>query len=1237
MNVYTLGYPASLFEKWAKREMNLYERAKATLECLASYEFGERPIVFISHSLGGLLVKQILKTGYDSSDARWKRIAKNIRLIFFLATPHTGSSLASVFSFCLPRLNSNHIVLLRPGNSELDQLNDAYRKLAPKLKIKTVPFYEMHRTRGGVIIVDKVSADPGVPDTEVLPVDADHETICKPASRTRQVYVSVCRHLSELLQSNLNAPMVSQAGPLRAEISSSRPDPHLTLFEARTELVSGSAGDAAALSAYRTDIVPLLGRQDFVDDMWVWLDRKASVSIRILVGEGGRGKTRLALEVARQASKKGWRTGFLTEPEMTRFLGQQNVSDWRWSQHTLVIVDYAASVFEGLREWLNELANAAREARPNLRILLLERHADGDFGWMASVFGRGENDTSLAKRALLDSGVPLELPPISDSLLRRQIFSTLLSYKRPDLIAPQPGSDPEFDRLLASEKWAGDPLFLMMAGLVAGSEGIKSALALSRTDLAEKIARRELNRVGAIAAANGIDQASGAQSGALGRHLAALTTLASGLSRREARQIIEDEKLRLGSLADTSSVLRALRDALPAEVAGHEIAPIQPDMIGEAALLIWLGPELAFVGLDGYASVERVAKFALDRASAVLIRAAQDFGPSGWDEPIRWLCQLVERPTNDLRDLLMVANRLPDQTVELRSLALNVLQRLVDRFRKEIEGTDGLAAHEKGHDFARAELSELLIDLCIRLQHSEERKEDAVAAAQEAVDILRDLTVRHQDLLPNLARSLQVLGNRLSDVGHFEQALKATENAVMIRRSLAGMRSNTLDFAFAGALEMLGVKQASLGKFEEAAATVTQAVEFYRDLTKAQPDMKERLAAALYNLGKILDGLGRWKEARSIGQEAVDIRRRLAVMRPDQFEPDLARSLNNLSSTLDNLQQHLEALTLSQEAVTIFRRLAGKHPEFFRLELAQTIGNLGNRLVDFGRDEEALAAVQEAAMIFADLMKVQPQIYRKDLAATKVNIARILLRFGRIDEALKQVSDAVAIFRKLEAERPQLFQPDFPTALLTLADVLERLERFQEARTAADEAIDILRAQPSARPSLADALNSLGNILSYLGLRNEALKAGQEAVDLLEALDATEPHVFRPKLAAALANLSPSLKDVGRLGEALDAARKAVDNYRRLVVGAPQVSAFGLALALNTLSKRFADLGQHDQALPPAREAVELLGPMFLQDHAQYARAMSVVVGGYFKSCKALAKRPDERLVKPIIRALRDL
>ncbi|TPQ42812.1 hypothetical protein C2U70_00695 [Bradyrhizobium guangdongense] len=201
VNVYALGYPASLFEKWTMREMSLYERAKATLEYLASYSFGDRPLAFVAHSLGGLLVKQLLKTGSESVDARWRKIAENIRLIVFLATPHTGSSVASALTFCLPRLSSKHVNLLRSGDSELDQLNATYRKLAPQLGIRTVPFYEMHRTKRSALIVDKLSADPGVAETELIPVDADHVSICKPANRHGLVYLSIIGRLSDLLKS----------------------------------------------------------------------------------------------------------------------------------------------------------------------------------------------------------------------------------------------------------------------------------------------------------------------------------------------------------------------------------------------------------------------------------------------------------------------------------------------------------------------------------------------------------------------------------------------------------------------------------------------------------------------------------------------------------------------------------------------------------------------------------------------------------------------------------------------------------------------------------------------------------------------------------------------------------------------------------------------------------------------------------------------------------------------------
>ena|ERR1700693_2252420 len=43
ISVYTLGYPASVLESWAKQEMNLHERANNMLEQLASLASGIDP------------------------------------------------------------------------------------------------------------------------------------------------------------------------------------------------------------------------------------------------------------------------------------------------------------------------------------------------------------------------------------------------------------------------------------------------------------------------------------------------------------------------------------------------------------------------------------------------------------------------------------------------------------------------------------------------------------------------------------------------------------------------------------------------------------------------------------------------------------------------------------------------------------------------------------------------------------------------------------------------------------------------------------------------------------------------------------------------------------------------------------------------------------------------------------------------------------------------------------------
>lgn len=198
LNYYTLGYPASIFAQWAKKEMNLFDRAKNALETLTVYGFGSRPIVFICHSLGGLLVKQILRTANDSSDDDWKRVAKSCEGIFFLATPHSGSSLADLLKMFSGCFASIHVSKLQKDSSDLDELNASFRSLCLSQAIQISVYHEMHKTAKIALVVDPKSADPGVNAVMPVAIDADHLSICKPVDRFDIVYASIRHRLQKI-------------------------------------------------------------------------------------------------------------------------------------------------------------------------------------------------------------------------------------------------------------------------------------------------------------------------------------------------------------------------------------------------------------------------------------------------------------------------------------------------------------------------------------------------------------------------------------------------------------------------------------------------------------------------------------------------------------------------------------------------------------------------------------------------------------------------------------------------------------------------------------------------------------------------------------------------------------------------------------------------------------------------------------------------------------------------------
>ena len=97
---------------------------------------------------------------------------------------------------------------------------------------------------------------------------------------------------------------------------------------------------------------------------------------------------------------------------------------------------------------------------------------------------------------------------------------------------PNPGEESWFDQRLATNQWA-DPLLLLMAAVIAVSDGLNAALALSRPDLARKLATRELDRVR--------KSVEGNVAKALLVHLYACVTLCGGLERDKAVEIAERE------------------------------------------------------------------------------------------------------------------------------------------------------------------------------------------------------------------------------------------------------------------------------------------------------------------------------------------------------------------------------------------------------------------------------------------------------------------------------------------------------------------------------------------------------------------------------------------------------------------------------------------------------------------------------------------------------------------------
>lgn len=202
LNVFSLAYDAPA-SNWLGTAMPLQDRAVNILEILLSEpDLRTGPVIFICHSLGGLIVKKMVLNLQLQASRRAEAadLLRRVTGVVFAATPHTGSAKATWLDHLrFLAWPSSVARVLVANDPSLRDINVAYRGLADERRstLRHRIFYETLTTTAGEI-VDQASADPGLPGDPPVPIDADHINIVKPEGRSSLLYLRV-RQFVELV------------------------------------------------------------------------------------------------------------------------------------------------------------------------------------------------------------------------------------------------------------------------------------------------------------------------------------------------------------------------------------------------------------------------------------------------------------------------------------------------------------------------------------------------------------------------------------------------------------------------------------------------------------------------------------------------------------------------------------------------------------------------------------------------------------------------------------------------------------------------------------------------------------------------------------------------------------------------------------------------------------------------------------------------------------------------------
>jgi tetratricopeptide (TPR) repeat protein len=312
------------------------------------------------------------------------------------------------------------------------------------------------------------------------------------------------------------------------------------------------------------------------------------------------------------------------------------------------------------------------------------------------------------------------------------------------------------------------------------------------------------------------------------------------------------------------------------------------------------------------------------------------------------------------------------------------------------------------------------------------RFEEAITALQRARDLFAGLGAKSSE-----ATAQNNLGNAFHSVGRFENAAKAHQHDLAYHQKVNDRRRE------AGASNNLGTALNSLRRFEEAITVLQRARTLCTEIGDRHTEGK-----VLGNLGVALLNVGRLEEAVTIHQGE------LACSQEIGDRHDEAGAWRNLGLTLRKLNRVEEAISHLQNARTLYAEVGDRHSE------ALTWHNLGNYLHKLERDEEAVTALQNARGLYAQVGD------RGGEADAWYSLGAVLHKTGRFE-------DAIAAYQHVIAYRQETGDTEGEAkAWYMIGFVLPELGQLDEAKEAMEKMLTLStetgndRRQGSARRML---------------------------------------------------------------------------------------------------------------------------------------------------------------------------